>query len=341
MKTVSKAHEQNGGGALEKRDESAVGEPASLPMLVIEDNPASRERLDTVLERGGYPVVCVDSETDVLRFLSLSRVSGIVMSIRRRNGVDLTDFHAWLSQNLPDLMHRVVLTGSTLSGKSRAKLGKAAWPFVQQPFHARRFLSVIREAIGEPPATERILVVDDEETIREIIAVMLGLSGYRCRAVAGGGQALKLLASGEQFHLVTSDLANAPLDGVSFLEQIKSKFPEIPFLLITAAHDVSASLECLRKGAYDYLLKPFEREQLIFAVRRALECRRLKLENREYKARLDKVAKRKSTVSRARPPKRVIIVEPLELPVGNPERDPEPEPTILPEHEPEKVPMTP
>lgn len=90
------------------------------------------------------------------------------------------------------------------------------------------------------------------------------------------------------FDLVTSDLMNAPLDGVSFLEKIKSQFPEMPILMITAVHDISVSLACIRNGAYDYLLKPFEREQLIFALRRALEYRNLKLENRKLQAQIKK-----------------------------------------------------
>ena len=61
---------------------------------------------------------------------------------------------------------------------------------------------------------------------------------------------------------------------------MKAKFPDIPFLIVTAVHDVSVAAAAFRHGVYDYLLKPFEREQLIFAVRRALEYRRLKLENR-------------------------------------------------------------
>ncbi len=93
---------------------------------------------------------------------------------------------------------------------------------------------------------------------------------------------------------------NAPLDGVGFLEQIKSKFPEIPVLMITAVHDISVAISCIRNGAYDYLLKPFKREQLIFAVRRALECRRLKLENHALKVKLAKLARENTTVSRVR-----------------------------------------
>ena len=265
-------------------------------MLVIEDDSESRERIGELLESSGYPVVCVDSKTDIFRLLSGSRVLGIVSGIR---SVDETDLHTWLSQHFLYLIPRVVLTGRTSSEKARAKIGPAGWPLVQTPFQPKRFLPVIRRAIGQPQTTERILMVDDEEPIREILAHMLGLSGYRCRAVAGGQQAIKLLDSGERFDLVTSDLMNAPLDGVSFLEQIKSKFPEIPVLMITAVHDISVALACIRNGAYDYLLKPFEREQFLFAVGRALEFRRLKLENRALRMKLKKRAKRMSAGSQA------------------------------------------
>ena len=260
-------------------------------MLVIEDDTASRERIGTLLESGGYPVVCVDSKPDTFPFLSGLRVMGIVSGTLSVDGIDL---HTWLSQHFPHLLQRVVIAGGASSEKARAKIGPAGWPLVQIPFQPKRFLPVIRKAIGKPSPTERILVVDDEEAIREIFTNMLGFSGYRCRAVAGGGQALRLLDSGERFDLVTSDLMNMPLDGIAFLEQMKEKYPEIPFLMITAVHDVSVAVAVLRNGVYDYLLKPFEREQFIFAIRRALEYRRLRLENRALRMKLTKRAKSKS-----------------------------------------------
>lgn len=122
---------------------------------------------------------------------------------------------------------------------------------------------------------ERILLVDDEEPTREIMAAVLGGEGYRCRCVPNGLDALRLLESGEKFDLITSDIANSPMWGTSFLEQVKQRFPEIPTLVITACRDLSEPPASVRKGGYDgYLLKPFEREQLVIAVRRALESRR-------------------------------------------------------------------
>jgi DNA-binding NtrC family response regulator len=115
---------------------------------------------------------------------------------------------------------------------------------------------------------------------------MLSFAGYRCRCVANGVDALKLLESGEKFDLITSDIGNYPMDGNEFLRQITCRFPDIPLLIITATRDISVVLATLRNGAYDYLLKSFEREQLIFAIRRTLENRRLKSENRALRAKL-------------------------------------------------------
>ena len=134
---------------------------------------------------------------------------------------------------------------------------------------------------------DRILVVDDEEAIREIVSSMLTTAGYTCQQAASGMQALALLDSGEEFELMLSDLMMADLDGIGLLERTKEKFPDMPVVMVTAVHDISVALAAIRNGAYDYLLKPFEREQLMNTVGRALENRRLKLENRTYQTNLE------------------------------------------------------
>ncbi len=134
---------------------------------------------------------------------------------------------------------------------------------------------------------DRILVVDDEETIREIVSSMLTTANYKCRQAASGMEALAVLESGEGFELMLSDLMMANLDGIGLLERTKERFPDMPVVMVTAVHDISVALAAIRNGAYDYLLKPFEREQLLATVRRALENRRLKLENRAYQTSLE------------------------------------------------------
>src|SRR5260221_1025007 len=136
-------------------------------------------------------------------------------------------------------------------------------------------------------ATERILVVDDEEPIREIISSMLSAAGYKTRQAASGMEALAILNAAGEFELMLSDLMMAELDGIALLERSKEKYPDMPVIMVTAVHDISVALAAIRNGAYDYLLKPFEREQLLAMVRRALEHRRLKLENRAYQSNLE------------------------------------------------------
>ena len=72
---------------------------------------------------------------------------------------------------------------------------------------------------------DRILVVDDEEPIREIVASMLGTAGYACKQAASGMEALAVLTSGEEFELMLSDLMMADLDGIGLLERTKEKYP--------------------------------------------------------------------------------------------------------------------
>jgi putative nucleotidyltransferase with HDIG domain len=136
-------------------------------------------------------------------------------------------------------------------------------------------------------AAERILVVDDEDAIREIVCSMLAAANYKTRQASSGLKALAILDAGEEFELMLSDLMMADLDGIGLLERTKEGYPDMPVVMVTAVHDISVALAAIRNGAYDYLLKPFEREQLLATVRRALENRRLKMENRKYQTELE------------------------------------------------------
>ena len=135
-------------------------------------------------------------------------------------------------------------------------------------------------------ASERILVVDDEEAIREIVSSMLNAAGYETRQASSGLKALDVLNSTD-FELMLSDLMMAEMDGIALLERSKDLYPDMPVIMVTAVHDVSVALAAIRNGAYDYLLKPFEREQLLAMVKRALEHRKLRLENRAYQSNLE------------------------------------------------------
>jgi response regulator RpfG family c-di-GMP phosphodiesterase len=134
---------------------------------------------------------------------------------------------------------------------------------------------------------ERILVVDDEEAIREIVSSILVEAGYTCLEAGSGNEALAVLNSGEHFDLISTDIMMADLDGIGLLERVKVQYPEIPVVFVTSVHDASLALASFRAGVYDYLMEPFERSQLLTTIRRALENHRLRTETDADKTTLE------------------------------------------------------
>jgi CheY-like chemotaxis protein len=211
-------------GHLEAQEQS-LAQPISLPVLVIDDDPKLVERLSTTLEGAGYPVVCGSSKTNFERLLAPSGVASAGMA-----GVVLGS-------------RKLVRTWS-ISDEKFARVSKRI-VLLQKPFNRKRLLVAVRETIGQPPSTQRLLLVDDEESIRDIMALMLSCAGYRCRGVASSIDALKLLEAGEKFDLITSDICNEWMWGSDFVEQVKQRYPEIQTLLITGCWDIP---DALHKG---------------------------------------------------------------------------------------------
>lgn len=118
----------------------------------------------------------------------------------------------------------------------------------------------------------RILVVDDEEGIREAICAMLTHSGYACQGVAGGEEALDLLQSGAVFNLLMADILNSPMDGLTLLKRAKESFPDIPVVITTTVSDISVAVACAKSGADEYIALPVERDHLLASVSRALKA---------------------------------------------------------------------
>jgi putative nucleotidyltransferase with HDIG domain len=147
-------------------------------------------------------------------------------------------------------------------------------------------------------ADQRILVVDDETTVRDAVCSILMQAGYECLPVTSGRDALSILRSTEDVSIVLSDLIMEGMDGLTLLSRMKQEHPEIPVVMVTAVHDISVALAAIRNGAYDYLLKPFEKEQLLVMVRRALETRRLRLENLAYQTKLESLVSARTEMLR-------------------------------------------
>jgi putative nucleotidyltransferase with HDIG domain len=137
-------------------------------------------------------------------------------------------------------------------------------------------------------AGENILVCDDEEAIREVVSTLLEAQGFHCTVVQNGYQAIEEIKKSAQ-DLVLSDIVMPEMDGMRLLKQLRSYDEDIPVIMVTAMHDISIAIEAMRAGAYDYILKPFEKDQLYHSVKRALEHRHLVIENRSYQRDLERL----------------------------------------------------
>ncbi len=132
---------------------------------------------------------------------------------------------------------------------------------------------------------DRILIVDDEAGMRDFLSILLRKEGYGVSLAESAEKAIELLGRGE-FDLVISDIAMPGLSGIDVLRHSRAANPDTPVILITAYASTESAVEALKLGAWDYLLKPFDVEELKNIVRNALEKRRLENENRILKREL-------------------------------------------------------
>ena len=155
---------------------------------------------------------------------------------------------------------------------------------------------------------DRLLVVDDEPIVRDVLKRKLRLAGYRCDESEDAFSALRMVEGGG-FSLVLSDIKMPGKDGIRLLEEIRHINSDIAVIMVTAVADVDFAIRAMRLGAYDYITKPFNFEEVLICVERALEKRDLILENREYREKLEeKVLDRsKELLERTRQKRKLLV----------------------------------
>src|SRR6058998_2855998 len=131
----------------------------------------------------------------------------------------------------------------------------------------------------------RVLVVDDERSMRELLAIMLRQAGHDVILAEGGEQAVEVLKN-ESFDLVITDLRMRKIDGLGVLRAAKEHSPQTVVLVITAFASTETAVEAMKLGAYDYLTKPFKLDEIKLTIANALERKRLQDENQALKRQL-------------------------------------------------------
>ncbi|MGB6122436.1 MAG: response regulator, partial [Bacteroidota bacterium] len=134
---------------------------------------------------------------------------------------------------------------------------------------------------------DTVLIVDDEEIIRESLSFVLSKEGYKVREAANGKAALDIVKS-ESVALVLTDLEMPEMKGIELLENVSKFSPETLVVIVTAYGSIDTAIAALRQGAVDYILKPVEFDELLIKVKRLLENRQLKVENKLLRGELNR-----------------------------------------------------
>jgi response regulator RpfG family c-di-GMP phosphodiesterase len=132
--------------------------------------------------------------------------------------------------------------------------------------------------IPAPDERPRVLIVDDEKFIRDILADFLGMEGYVVRTAEDGSAALRELESAS-YDMVISDLKMPRMGGIELLQAMGKTAPNALAVIMTGFGTVETAIDAMKRGAYDYILKPFKVEEVIHVVQRGLEKQRLAAEN--------------------------------------------------------------
>jgi putative two-component system response regulator len=143
----------------------------------------------------------------------------------------------------------------------------------------------------------RALIVDDEIYIREILKSTLEDAGYDCATVGSAEAAVTALAA-QEFDIAFTDIRMPGKQGTELLQQIKASYPDVVVLMITAIDNANTAIDCMRLGAYDYIIKPFNLDQVLVAANRALDKRRLEDANKEYQKYLQHIADERAAETR-------------------------------------------
>ena len=126
----------------------------------------------------------------------------------------------------------------------------------------------------EKAVMNRILIVDDELNMRLVLQAMLKKEGYAVTTASDGLEALKIMKA-SPMDIVVSDLKMPKLDGMGLLDAVIRDYPATPVIIITAHGTIATAVDALKKGAFDYVTKPFDQEELKHVIQKAVKTRRL------------------------------------------------------------------
>ncbi|NOZ60262.1 MAG: sigma-54-dependent Fis family transcriptional regulator [Calditrichaeota bacterium] len=155
---------------------------------------------------------------------------------------------------------------------------------------------------------EKLLIVDDDEILRESLTAVLANRGYQCTQCSNAEDAFALLSGGYEFDAVISDIAMPGMSGLELMEKVVEINPRIPFIIITAYASMETAILALRKGAFDYLIKPLNFEDVYLKISKLLQHKEIAAENQVLRQELNNQYKFDNIVGKSSAIQRVFEI---------------------------------
>ena len=153
--------------------------------------------------------------------------------------------------------------------------------------------------------SKHILIADDEKSIRDAMKIVFQEEGYECNTAKDGEETLQLISE-NNYDLLICDIRMPKVDGVEVLKKCVEICPETSIIMMTAYASVDTAVESLRMGAFDYLIKPLEFDQILLRIKRLFEFKDIALENRHLKQELQGIYNFKNIIGKSKPMQEVF-----------------------------------
>ncbi len=150
----------------------------------------------------------------------------------------------------------------------------------------------MQESIEETDHAPKIMIVDDDKPVRKLLGRILKVNGNEC-TLAACAEGARSYISKQNFDLILCDVNMPGESGISFIKYITSEHPDTAVIMVSGVDDPEIAKSAMEIGAYGYIIKPFEPNEIINNVANALHRRSLELENRDYRRKLEEISKNK------------------------------------------------
>lgn len=155
-------------------------------------------------------------------------------------------------------------------------------------------VAVVALVTESEPSSDRLLIVDDEEAVRRLLRRILERGGFTCEEAANSDEARSAISSGG-FSVVLTDMNMPGESGLDLIEGLLTEDPDIATIMVTGEDDTALASHALEIGAYGYVIKPFEPNEILISVANALRRRALEIENRKHRDKLEGMVRERTS----------------------------------------------